>query len=65
MIFQRTILDEIRPWLKTPEAVIITGMRRTGKTTLLVIVQPPRHEGTKKNKNIMKTGKYWQTIIIY
>ncbi len=39
MIYQRTILDEIKHYINTPEAVIITGMRRTGKTTLLQIIQ--------------------------
>ncbi len=50
-----------------PEEVLqeIEDFIKTLKTKKDVIVQPPRHEGTKKNKNIMKTGKYWQNIIIY
>lgn len=35
MIKPRHILEEINNYLDSPEAVILTGMRRTGKTTLL------------------------------
>jgi len=35
MIKPRKIFDEIKPYFYVPEAVVITGMRRTGKTTLL------------------------------
>ncbi len=35
MIKPRMILKEIKAYLDSPEAIIITGMRRTGKTTLL------------------------------
>lgn len=35
MIFPRTAFNEINPYLGSPEAVILTGMRRTGKTTIL------------------------------
>ncbi|MBI2638064.1 ATP-binding protein [Candidatus Peregrinibacteria bacterium] len=35
MIIEREILKDIRPYLDSPEAIIVTGMRRTGKTTLL------------------------------
>ena len=38
MIKQRTILDHIKPHYASPEAIIITGMRRTGKTTLLNLI---------------------------
>lgn len=31
----RLLFDEIKQYLDTPEAIILTGMRRTGKTTLL------------------------------
>ena len=31
----RLILDEIKRYLDTPEAIVLTGMRRTGKATLL------------------------------
>lgn len=34
-IKERQILDRIKPYFDSPEAIIITGMRRTGKTTLL------------------------------
>lgn len=34
-IKQRKIFDRIKPYFDSPEAIIITGMRRTGKTTLL------------------------------
>jgi predicted AAA+ superfamily ATPase len=35
MIYPRVIFDEVKNYLDSPEALIITGMRRTGKTTLL------------------------------
>lgn len=38
MIKPRLILDQIRPHYSSPEAIIITGMRRTGKTTLLNLI---------------------------
>lgn len=38
MIQQRFILKEIIPYFNSPEAIIITGMRRTGKTTLLKVI---------------------------
>lgn len=38
MIIQREIYTEIAPVLSSPEAVVITGMRRVGKTTLLKFI---------------------------
>lgn len=35
MIKQRALLEQIKPYFDSPEAIVITGMRRTGKTTLL------------------------------
>ncbi len=35
MVIRREIYDDIEPYLESPEAIVITGMRRTGKTTLL------------------------------
>jgi len=35
MIFPRQIEDKIQPWIHQKEIVVITGMRRVGKTTLL------------------------------
>lgn len=35
MIKPRLIFDKIKPYFDSPEAIIITGMRRTGKTTVL------------------------------
>src|SRR4030042_2457135 len=35
MIKPRTIYEQIKKYLESPEAIVITGMRRTGKTTLL------------------------------
>lgn len=38
MIRPREIYDKIRSYFDSPEAIIVTGMRRTGKTTLLHLV---------------------------
>lgn len=35
MIIERDIFNRINPLISSPEAIIITGMRRVGKTTLL------------------------------
>jgi predicted AAA+ superfamily ATPase len=34
----RSVFDEIKRYLDTPEAIVLTGMRRTGKTTLLQFI---------------------------
>ncbi|MBI5099035.1 MAG: AAA family ATPase [Nitrospirae bacterium] len=39
MIFPSTVFKEIKPYLQSAEAVILTGMRRTGKTTMLNSIQ--------------------------
>src|SRR4030042_6969232 len=38
MIKPRLILDQVKSYYSSPEAIIITGMRRTGKTTLLNLI---------------------------
>ena len=38
MIKPRLILDQVKSYYDSPEAIIITGMRRTGKTTLLNLI---------------------------
>jgi predicted AAA+ superfamily ATPase len=38
MIRTRSVFDQIRKYLDSPEAIIVTGMRRTGKTTLLKLI---------------------------
>ncbi len=38
MIKPRIIYDKIKPYFDSPEAIIIVGMRRTGKTTLLKLI---------------------------
>jgi len=38
MIYPREILKEIEKYIKSKEAIVITGMRRTGKTTVLRII---------------------------
>ena len=35
MYIQRNLYEKIKPFLKTKEAIVITGMRRVGKTVLL------------------------------
>lgn len=39
MFYERAIYKDIERHLDNPEAVIITGMRRTGKTTLLSLIR--------------------------
>lgn len=38
MFIERTLHKEIRPFIGSEEAIVITGMRRTGKTTLLRMI---------------------------
>lgn len=38
MIKPRAVLDNIKAFYDSPEAIIITGMRRTGKTTILELI---------------------------
>ena len=38
MIIKRELYNKIKPYLNSKEAIIITGMRRTGKTTLLKFI---------------------------
>ncbi len=38
MQFRRKILGHIEPWLEAREIIVITGMRRVGKTTLLQMI---------------------------
>ncbi|MFB0517858.1 MAG: ATP-binding protein [Acidobacteriota bacterium] len=38
MIKPRLIFNTIKPYFDSPEAIIVTGMRRTGKTTLLKFI---------------------------
>src|SRR5512139_3883980 len=47
MIKPRIILDRIRPYYDSPEAIIITGMRRTGKTTLLRLIHSQVNSANK------------------
>lgn len=35
MLIQRDLFENIKPFLDSPEAIVITGMRRVGKTSLL------------------------------
>ena len=43
----RLILEKIKPYFNSPEAIIITGMRRTGKTTLLNFLYNQIHSRNK------------------
>lgn len=38
MIVKRDLYKEIKPYFKAKEAIIVTGMRRVGKTTLLQLI---------------------------
>lgn len=44
-MIKRNIYSQIEPVLHTPEAVVITGMRRVGKTTLLRYIQKEIQSG--------------------
>lgn len=37
-MIKRKLLDKIRPFFDAKEAIVITGMRRTGKTSLLTLI---------------------------
>ncbi len=47
MIKPRLIFDQIKRYLESPEAIVITGMRRTGKTALLNLIY---HQIDSENK---------------
>ena len=38
MYYPRKILDKIRPYLNQKEIIVLTGMRRVGKTTVYQIL---------------------------
>ncbi len=48
MIVQREIYTQIKKYINSPEAIIITGLRRTGKTTLLQYI----YDGIDSNNKI-------------
>ncbi|NIM18170.1 MAG: hypothetical protein GTO45_39720 [Candidatus Aminicenantes bacterium] len=47
MIKERLILKEIEKYVDSPEAIILTGMRRTGKTTLLKYIYEKNNSSNK------------------
>ena len=47
MIKERSILKEIEKYVDSPEAIILTGMRRTGKTTLLKYIYENNNSSNK------------------
>lgn len=49
MIFPREVLRKVKPHLNSKEAIIITGMRRTGKTTLLSLI----YDGIESQNKIL------------
>jgi predicted AAA+ superfamily ATPase len=62
MFFERKILSKIRPFLATNDIIVITGLRRTGKTTLLKAIYD---ELSSKNKAFLDLDniidqKIWQ-----
>ncbi len=46
-IVKRELYSEIEPYIHSPEAIVITGMRRTGKTTLLRMIFDEIESGNK------------------
>jgi len=62
MFFERKILSEIRPFLATDDIIVITGLRRTGKTTLLKAIYdqtPSKNKAFLDLDNIIDQ-KIWQ-----
>ena len=47
MIKERLILKKIKKYVDPPEAIILTGMRRTGKTTLLKYIYEKNNSSNK------------------
>ena len=47
MIIQRELYAQVAPYLDSPEAIVITGMRRAGKTTLLRFIHDKIHSQNK------------------
>jgi predicted AAA+ superfamily ATPase len=47
MIKERLVLKEIEKYMDSPEAIILTGMRQTGKTTLLRHICENNHSSNK------------------
>ena len=47
MIIQRNLYQKIEPYLDSPEAIVVTGMRRTGKTTLMQFIYDKIQSGNK------------------
>jgi len=39
MLYQRAIIDEIKPWLKEKETIILNGPRQVGKTSILELLR--------------------------
>jgi len=50
-LFDRKLMDRIRPWLDKPDIIVVTGARQVGKTSLLELIKGEisRKYGTKKN----------------
>ena len=39
MLYQRAIIDEIKPWFKEKEIIILNGPRQVGKTSILELLR--------------------------
>lgn len=46
-LFPRDLAERIRPWLDRPEAVLVEGCRRVGKTSLLILLARERLKSGK------------------
>lgn len=46
-MFKRELFTEIAPYLDLPEAIVVTGMRQVGKTTLLTYIYEQTDSGNK------------------
>jgi len=72
-VIKREILVKIKPFYNSPEAIIITGMRRTGKTTLLKFIYDEIKSDNKifldleniLNRSIFEEKNYEKINIFY
>ena len=53
MIYRKTYMDQIIPFIDTPFVKVLTGVRRCGKSTVMEMIRQVLHEKGIKEKNII------------